>query len=110
MPDVKQVLLGEIDLSGELTLFPADQPHTLRPTGHEAWMGDKSSVFFSTAPDPETGANIYYGAVGDESATVVPGPGAKGVGSFAASRSGNRRLARRSPDRKIQDLSADPRP
>ncbi len=77
MPDVKQVLLGEIDLSGEMELFPADLPHTLRPTGHEAWVGDKSSVFFSTAVDPETGANIYVGAVGDEGATVVPNPGTR---------------------------------
>ncbi len=77
MPDVKQVLLGEIDLSGEMALFPADLPHTLRPTGHEAWVGDKSSVFFSTAVDPETGANIYVGAVGDEGATVVPNPGTR---------------------------------
>lgn len=76
MPDVKQVLLGEIDLSGEMTLFSADQPYTLRPTGHEAWMGDKSSVFFSTEADPETGASIYYAAVGDEGPTVVRGPGA----------------------------------
>ncbi len=77
MPEVKQVLLGEIDLSGGMELFPADQPHTLRPTGHEAWMGDKSSVFFSTAPDPETGQNIYYGAVGDDGPTAVSGPGAR---------------------------------
>ena len=73
MPDVKQVLLGEIDLGGELKLFPADQPHTLRPTGHEAWVGDTSSIFFSTAADPETGVNIWIGAVGDEGPTPVPG-------------------------------------
>lgn len=75
MPDIKQVLLGEIDLSGEMTLFPADQPHTLRPTGHEAWMGNKSGVFFSTAADPESGASIYFASIGDEGPTVVRGPG-----------------------------------
>jgi hypothetical protein len=77
LPDVKQVLLGEIDLSGEMELFPADQPHTLRPTGHESWVGDTSRIFFSTAADPETGANIYTGAVGDEGSTVVPNPGVR---------------------------------
>lgn len=77
MPDVKQVLLGEIDLSGEMELFPADLPHTLRPTGHEAWVGDKSGIFFSTAVDPDTGANIYVGAVGDEGPAVVPNPGTR---------------------------------
>ncbi|MFW6158065.1 MAG: hypothetical protein ACOC8E_01750, partial [Planctomycetota bacterium] len=75
MPDVEHVLLGEIDLSGELKLFPADEPHTLRPTGHEAWIGDTSSIFFSTRVDPDTGVNIYTGAVGDEAPTPVPGPG-----------------------------------
>ncbi len=87
MPDVKQVLLGEIDLSGEMELFPADQPHTPRPTGHEAWMGDRSSVFFSTAADPATGANIYYGAAGDEGATPGTGPGVR-VGHVSVSADG----------------------
>jgi len=87
MPDIKQVLLGEIDLSGEMRLFPADQPYTLRPTGHEAWMGDKSSVFFSTEADPETGASIYYAAVGDKGPTTVYGPG-KSVGHVSVTADG----------------------
>ena len=87
MPDVKQVLLGEIDLSGELKLFPADQPHTLRPTGHEAWVGDTSSIFFSTAADPETGTNIWTGAVGDEGPTPVAGPGVR-IGHVSVSADG----------------------
>jgi Tol biopolymer transport system component len=73
-PDWKHVLLGEIDLSGELKLFPADEPHTLRPTGHEAWQGDRSSIFFSTKPDPEISTNIWTGAVGDGAPTPVTGP------------------------------------
>ena len=87
MPDIRHVLLGEIDLSGELKLFPADEPHTLRPTGHEAWMGDKSSVFFSTAADPETGVNVYYGAVGDDAPTPVEGSGVR-IGHVSVSADG----------------------
>lgn len=36
MPAIKQILLGKIDLSGKMKLFPADKPYTLRATGHEA--------------------------------------------------------------------------
>lgn len=75
MPDVKQMLLGEIDLNGEMNLFPADQPYTLRPTGHESWIGDRREVFFSTEADPKTGASIYYAKVGDKNPTEVRGPG-----------------------------------
>ena len=53
MPDVAQVLLGEITVEGEMTLFPADRPHTARPTGHEAWVGGTDRIFFSTGRDAE---------------------------------------------------------
>ncbi len=87
MPEWDHVLLGEIDLSGELKLFPADEPHTLRPTGHEAWQGDRSSIFFSTRPDPETGVNIWTGTVGDEGPTPVSGRGAR-IGHVSVSADG----------------------
>ena len=32
-PEVKQVLLGELEIGGEARMFPADQPYTPRPTG-----------------------------------------------------------------------------
>jgi hypothetical protein len=84
LPDVEEVLLGEIDLEGEMQLFPADREHTLRPTGHETWIGDTGAIFFSTRADPETGVNLYTGAVGDGGPTPVPGPGTR-VGHVAVS-------------------------
>lgn len=66
MPDVEQVLLGEIAVTGEMQLFPADRPHTPRPTGHEAWVGDSARIFFSTGHDPEIPGNIWTARVGDE--------------------------------------------
>ena len=85
LPDVEEVLLGEIDIeTGEMQLFPADREHTLRPTGHETWIGDTASIFFSTRADPETGINLYTGAVGDDGPTPVPGPGSR-VGHVAVS-------------------------
>lgn len=75
MPDVKQVLLGEIEIGGEMRLFPADQPHTSRPTGHEAWVGTSDLIFFSTGKDPNAAGNIWTGRVGDEGPRLVhPGP------------------------------------
>lgn len=71
MPDVKQVLLGELEIGGEAKLFPADRPYTPRPTGHEAWVGVTSRVFYSTASDPDSAGNIWTGAVGDEKPTLV---------------------------------------
>ncbi len=87
LPDVAHVLLGEIAVTGEMQLFPADEPHTLRPTGHEAWVGDTGSIFFSTAPDPETGGNIWTGAVGDEAPRLIPGPPSR-VGHVSVSADG----------------------
>lgn len=71
MPDVKQVLLGEIEVGGHTWLFPADRPHTPRPTGHEAWIGETGEVFFSTASDPDSRGNIWRGKVGDPAPTLV---------------------------------------
>lgn len=66
MPDVKQVLLSELDVTGPERPFPADQPYTLRPTGHEAWIGDSGRIFFSTGSDANSKGNIWTCAVGDE--------------------------------------------
>jgi Tol biopolymer transport system component len=71
MPDVKVVLLSELEIGGTEKSFPADQPYTLRPTGHEAWIGDTSSIFFSTAWDATTNGNIWSGKVGDEKPMLV---------------------------------------
>ncbi len=71
MPDVKLVLLSELAVDGTERPFPADQPYTLRPTGHEAWIGTGSEVFFSTATDKVLNGNIWRGKVGDEKPVLV---------------------------------------
>jgi len=71
MPDVKVVLLSELDVSGGETPFPADQPYTLRPTGHEAWIGETAEIFFSTGADATSQGNIWRGKVGDRQPTLV---------------------------------------
>lgn len=87
LPDVEEVLLGEITLDGEFALFPADREWTPRPTGHETWIGDTDRIFYSTRMDEELGTNIFSGAVGDEAATPVPGPGVR-IGHVAVSECG----------------------
>ena len=71
MPDVKVVLLSELEIGGREKPFPADQPYTLRPTGHEAWIGTTSRIFFSTGADATTPGNIWSALVGDEKPTLV---------------------------------------
>ena len=71
MPDVKQVLLSELEIGGQEAPVPADRPHTPRPTGHEAWAGTTDRVFFSTASDPDSRGNIWTGRVGDEAPRLV---------------------------------------
>jgi hypothetical protein len=71
MPDVKVVLLSELEVDGTERRFPADQPYTLRPTGHEAWIGTSGEVFFSTAMDENLNGNIWRGKVGDEKPVLV---------------------------------------
>lgn len=71
MPDVDVVLLSELEIGGGEKRFPADQPYTLRPTGHEAWIGTSSSIFFSTATDPAINGNVWRAKVGDEEPTLV---------------------------------------
>lgn len=71
MPGVKVVLLSELEIGGVEKRFPADQPYTLRPTGHEAWIGTTSSIFFSTGSNATTKGNVWSGKVGDEKPTLV---------------------------------------
>ncbi|NLF70462.1 MAG: hypothetical protein GX575_15630 [Candidatus Anammoximicrobium sp.] len=77
MPDVKVVLLSELEIGsggGETHKewpFPADQPYTLRPTGHEAWIGATSRIFFSTGANATSKGNVWSAQVGDKSPTLV---------------------------------------
>ncbi len=75
MPGVKQVLLGELNLNGELKIFPADRPYTSRPTGHEAWIGNSTSIFFSTGRDSAASGNIWSATSKDlEPKLIYKGP------------------------------------
>lgn len=71
MPDVKVVLLSELEIGGVEKPFPADRPYTPRPTGHEAWIGTTGSIFFSTGASATTKGNIWSAKVGDENPTLV---------------------------------------
>jgi Tol biopolymer transport system component len=71
MPGVKMVLLSELDVAGTERPFPADRPYTLRPTGHEAWIGSTSSIFFSTGADATSKGNVWIAKVGDEKPRLV---------------------------------------
>lgn len=87
MPDVKQVLLGELEIGGDEKLFPADRPHTPRPTGHEAWVGDTDRIFFSTGSDADSKGNVWTGRVGDPGPVLVH-EGKLRFGHVSASRCG----------------------
>lgn len=87
MPDVKVVLLSELELGGIERSFAADRPFTPRPTGHEAWIGNTAEIFFSTAPEADTGQTIWRAKVGDAKPTPV-GDGGKRFGHVSVSRNG----------------------
>ena len=69
--DVSRVGLGAVGLDGELRWFAADQPHTPRPTGHEAWVGDTASIFFSTGWDEAARGNLWTVDLDDEAPRLV---------------------------------------
>ena len=71
VPAVKVVLLSELEIGGSEKPFPADQPYTLRPTGHEAWIGNTNRIFFSTGADATSKGNIWSSKVGDAKPTLV---------------------------------------
>ena len=65
-------IIGNADLNrGGERLFPADRPYTPRPTGHEAWIGTSSGIFFSTGKDLEVKGNLWRAKVGDDKPTLV---------------------------------------
>lgn len=70
MPDVKMVLLSELEIGVGEKQFPADQPHTPRPTGHESWIGNTNRVFYSTGKG-ETAGNIWTCAVDDKTSKLA---------------------------------------
>jgi len=72
MPDVKEVRLGALDVDREgVQWFPADRPHTLRPTGHEAWVGTSGRILFSTASAKDSQGNVWTAALGDAVPVLV---------------------------------------
>ena len=86
-PEVKQVLLGELEIGGEAKMFPADQPHPPRPTGHEAWIGDTARIFFSCGFASDKDGAIWTSQVGDTAAKAVA-PGNMRFGHVSVSRDG----------------------
>jgi hypothetical protein len=78
-PEVKQVLLGELDVAGPERLFPADRPYTPRPTGHEAWIGTGDRIFYSTASDADSLGNLWSARVGEDKAVLVSAGGKRFV-------------------------------
>lgn len=71
VPDVKVVLLSELEIGGAEKPFPADRPYTPRPTGHEAWIGTTSRIFYSTGSDATSKGNVWSARVGDANPTLV---------------------------------------
>ncbi len=68
LPDVKEVHLGALEVDREgIRWFPADRPHTPRPTGHEAWIGDTDRILFSTATDKDSRGNVWTAGLEDSS-------------------------------------------
>jgi Tol biopolymer transport system component len=87
MPDVKQVLLAELEIGGSERLFPADRPHTPRPTGHEAWVGETDRIFFSTGSDADSRGNVWTAGASDPGPVLVHG-GKLRFGHVSVSRCG----------------------
>lgn len=75
-PGVVRVELGAVTLAGHVTWFAADEPHTPRPSGHEAWIGDQTRIFFSTRFEADRG-NLFTATL-HEPAPVGLGPSLRG--------------------------------
>lgn len=74
-PDVKEVRLGALVVDREgIQWFPADRPHTPRPTGHEAWIGSSDRIFFSTGSDKDSQGNVWSAALNDPAPTPIKTP------------------------------------
>jgi hypothetical protein len=72
LPDVAEVRLGALEVDQEgIRWFPADRPHTARPTGHEAWIGRSDRILFSTGSDKDSQGNLWTAALEDTAPTLV---------------------------------------
>jgi Tol biopolymer transport system component len=72
LPDVKEVRLGALEVDREgIRWFPADRPHTPRPTGHEAWIGRSERILFSTNSDKRSLGNVWTAALEDAAPALV---------------------------------------
>jgi len=72
MPDVKEVHLGALEVDREgVQWFAVDRPHTPRPTGHEAWVGNSERILFSTGSDKDSQGNVWTAGLGDASPALV---------------------------------------
>jgi hypothetical protein len=72
MPDVDQVRLGALEPGEEgITWYPVDRPHTPRPTGHEAWIGQTDTIFISTGTDEDSQGNMWTAGLHDEKPHLV---------------------------------------
>lgn len=72
IPEVQEVHLGTLEPgSTGMTRLACDQPWTPRPTGHEAWIGTTSRIFFSTAYDTQKRTNLFTVEVGVAAPEVV---------------------------------------
>jgi hypothetical protein len=72
LPDVTEVRLGALDVDREgISWFPADRPHTARPTGHEAWIGRSERILFSTGSDKDSRGNVWAAALADAAPALI---------------------------------------
>ncbi len=76
-PNAVRVGLGVLTLFGELEWLAVDEPLTPTPSGHEAWIGDQSRVFFSSNWNDARG-NLWTVGCGDET-PVHLGPAVNGA-------------------------------
>lgn len=75
LPAVDSVLLGVLaaDGGGSIDWLAADRPHTPRPTGHEAWVGESDRVLFSTATDGADEGNLWVAGADDDAPRQLTG-------------------------------------
>lgn len=72
LPDVREVRLGALEVDREgIQWFPADRPHTARPTGHETWVGRTERILFSTGSGKDSLGNVWTAALEDAAPTLV---------------------------------------
>ena len=101
LPDLKEVRLGarEVDREG-IRWFPADRPHTPRPTGHEAWIGSSGRILFSTGRDKGSLGNLWTAGLEDAAPALVCQTSV-GFGHVSVSRCGRFWIADSGPDGEV---------